>query len=104
TNSVVRVVVSQGDHLLDAFVPDEPAVEAAFNRGLTFFTAQTTVSNAWRSMVGTNDIVGIKVFSSPGPVCGTRPAVVAAIARGLLAAGLPANHVIIWDRHAADLQ
>jgi hypothetical protein len=104
TNSVVHVTVVQGDHLLDAYVPDEARVEAAFNRGLTFFTSQSTVSNAWLSLVATKDIVGIKVFSAPGPICGTRPAVVAAMVRGLLAAGLPPDHVIIWDRHSSDLQ
>jgi hypothetical protein len=37
-------------------------------------------------------------------VCGTRAAVVAAIVRGLFAAGLPPSQIIIWDRHAADLR
>jgi hypothetical protein len=104
TNSMVRVVVAQANHLLDAFVPDEDRVEDAFDRGLTFFSNTTTVSNAWRSMLAPHDIVGIKVFSAPGPVCGTRPAVAAAIVRGLLAAGLPGDHIIIWDKRASDLR
>jgi len=104
TNSVAHVTVVQGDHLLNAFVPDDARVEDAFNRGLIFFTGKTTVSNAWRSLVTPKDIVGIKVFSAPGPVCGTRPAVVAAMVRGLLAAGQPPDQIIIWDRHASDLQ
>jgi len=104
TNALVRVVVAQGENLLDAFLPLAPRVEAAFNRGLTYFTGETTVSNAWRTLVATNDVVGIKVFSEPGPVCGTRPAVVAAIVRGLLAAGQPPDQIIIWDRHLEDLQ
>ncbi len=104
TNSAVRVVVLQGDNLLDAFLPNEARVAAAFNRGLTFFTGTTTVSNAWRSLVTTNDTVGIKVFSQPGQLSGTRPAVVAVIVRGLLAAGLPPGQIIIWDKHAGDLR
>lgn len=100
----MRVVVVQGDHLLNAFLPDETRVEAAFDRGLTSFTQATTVSNAWRSLVAPSDIVGIKVFSSPGPVAGTRPAVVEAIVHGLLAAGLRRDHIIIWDRHEGDLR
>ena len=104
TNSAVRIVVAQGDNLLQAFLPDEARVENAFNRGLACFTRQTTVSNAWLSLLATNDIVGIKVFSEPGPVAGTRPAVVAAIVHGLLAAGLPPGRIIIWDRHAEDLR
>lgn len=104
TNSATRIVVVHGAHLLNAFLPDKARVEAAFDRGLTLFTHEATVSNAWRSLVTSNDVVGIKVFSEPGPVCGTRPAVVAAVVHGLLAAGLPTNHIIIWDRHADDLQ
>jgi hypothetical protein len=104
TNSVVRVVVERDSQMLNAFQPDEARVEAAFNRGLTFYTGHTTVSDAWLSLVSKKDVVGIKVFSAPGPVCGTRPAVVTAIVRGLQAAGLPAEHIIIWDRRASDLQ
>jgi hypothetical protein len=104
TNSSARVVVVREENLLNAFLADELRVEAVFNRGLLFFTRETTVSNAWRSLVATNDTVGIKVFSEPGPVCGTRPAVVSAIVRGLLAAGLPPEQIIIWDRHAEDLR
>ena len=104
TNSSVRVVILQGENLLDAFLPNDARVNAAFNRGLTYFTQTTTVSNAWRTLVATNDIVGIKVFSAPGPLAGTRPAVVAAIVRGLLAAGQPPGQIMIWDRHAGDLR
>ncbi len=104
TNSAVRVVVLQGENLLDAYLPNEARVDAAFNRGLTFFTRTTSVSEAWRSLVATNDTVGIKVFSTPGPLSGTRPAVVAAIVRGLLAAGQPPGQIVIWDRRAGDLR
>ncbi len=44
------------------------------------------------------------MFSAPGPVAGTRPAVVAAIVHGLLAAGLTPGQILIWDRHADDLR
>ena len=74
------------------------------NRAITNLTRKATVSDAWRSLVTTQDIVGIKVFSVPGPNSGTRPAVVAAVVEGLLAAGLPPNHIIVWDRHITDLR
>jgi hypothetical protein len=104
TNSSVRIVVVQGSHLLNAYLPETDRVEAAFNRGLTFFTSEPSPAAAWRSLVTTNDTVGIKVFTAPGPVAGTRTAVVAAMVHGLLAAGLPPDHIIIWDRHLGDLQ
>jgi hypothetical protein len=104
TNSAARIVIAQGENLLNAFLPDEARVEKVFNIGLTNFTHTADVAESWRSLVQTNDVVGIKVFSEPGPLAGTRPAVVAVIVRGLLAAGLPGNKIIIWDKSAADLR
>ncbi len=40
----------------------------------------------------------------PGPNSGTRPAVVAAIVEGLLAAGLPPKRIIVWDRETGHLR
>lgn len=104
TNSAVRVVEVDGRNLLSAYLADDERVAAAFDLGLLTFTRQSSVSNAWLSLVQTDDTVGIKVFSQPGPLSGTRPAVVAAMVRGLLAAGLPPRHIIIWDKHAQDLR
>jgi hypothetical protein len=103
-SSSARVVLVQGENLLNTYLADDDRVAAAFNRGLMAFTRTPEAGAAWRGLVQTNDIVGIKVFSVPGPLCGTRPAVVAAIVRGLLAAGLPPDHIIIWDKHAYDLR
>ena len=103
-HAAARVVVAGGENLLDAYLPDNARVAAVFNRGLTQFTRTASPAAAWRSLVVTNDLVGIKVFSAPGPLAGTHPAVVAAVVRGLLAAGLPAGRIIIWDKHAEDLR
>lgn len=103
-SSSARVVVVQGQNLLNAFLSNDERVEAAFNRGLLALTRATNAVIAWHGLVSTNDIVGIKVFSLPGPLCGTRPAVVAAIVHGLLAAGLLPSHIIIWDKHSYDLR
>ena len=104
TNAVARVVIMQGQNLLNTFLADDAEVDGAFNRGLIQFTQTTNVSAAWHSLVTTNDTVGIKVFSQPGPLNGTRPAVVSAIVHGLVEAGLPPEHVVIWDKHARDLK
>ena len=86
------------------YQPNADAIQAMVNRGITNFTGRATVAEAWRSLVSTNDVVGIKVYSAPGPINGTRPAVVAAVIHGLLDAGLPGKHIIIWDRDADDLR
>jgi hypothetical protein len=73
-------------------------------RGLTNLTHKPTGIEAWRSLVSTQDVVGIKVYSVPGPNSGTRPAVAAGVIEGLLAAGLPPTNIIVWDRQAVDLR
>ncbi len=72
--------------------------------GLTNLTGKLSVAEACRSLVSTQDVVGIKVFSPPGPTSGTRPAVVAGIVEALLASGLPPKSIIIWDKQARDLR
>lgn len=72
--------------------------------GLTNLTGKSTSTEAWRSLVSTQEVVGIKVFSPPGANSGTRPAVVMAIVEGLLAAGLPPKSIVVWDRQATDLR
>jgi hypothetical protein len=59
---------------------------------------------AWRSLVATNDIIGIKVYCAPGPDAGTRLPVVAGLVETLLAAKVPPANIIIWDRQKAELR
>jgi len=104
TNPPTRVVIVENPGAVTAFQPDAAIVQDMVGRGLTSFTGKTTIADAWRSLVATQDVVGIKVCAEPGEISGTRPAVVAAVIRGLLDAGLPADHIIIWDKHADDLR
>lgn len=99
-----RVVITQDDRATDAFAPRRDHVRLMVNRAITNLTHCATVPEAWRSLVATQEVVGIKVFSAPGPHSGTRPAVVAAVIEGLLAAGLPPKQIIVWDRRLTDLR
>ena len=103
-NPTARVVMAEGKNLLNAYLADEARVKEVFNHGLTQFTHTPNAAAAWRSLVTTNDVVGVKVYSAPGPLTGSRPAVVAAVVDGLRAAGLAANQIIIWDKRADDLR
>jgi len=104
TNTSTRVVIVENPKAVADFQPDTAIVQAMVNRGLTNLTGYATVAAAWRSLVSTQDVVGIKVFSEPGEISGTRPAVVAGVIHGLLGAGVPADHIIIWDKQADDLR
>jgi hypothetical protein len=101
---LARVVIVQDPQALDAFKPRLEKVRAMVSRALTNLTSKSSLAEAWLSLISTQDIVGLKVFSLPGPNSGTRPAVVAAVIEGLLSSGLPPNHIIIWDKHVTDLR
>lgn len=99
-----RVVIAEEAQATSAFEPQPAIVQDMVNRALLELTGKEDVIQAWRSLVSTQDVVGLKVYCAPGPTSGTRPAVVSAVVRGLLAAGLPPSHIIIWDKQLADLR
>jgi Domain of unknown function (DUF362) len=104
TNAAAHVTIVQSENIMTAFQPDAAAVEERFNLGFIIFSRGTNLADGWRKLVSTNDTVGIKVFSQPGPVSGTRPAVVTAVIHGLRAAGVPADKIIIWDKREDNLR
>jgi len=104
TNTSARVVIVEDPQATFNFQPDSARVQTMVNRGITNLTGKATLAAAWRSLVSTQDIVGIKVVSAPGSISGTRPAVVAAVIHGLLEAGVPGDQIIIWDKYEADLR
>ncbi len=104
TAARARVVITHDAEATDAFQPRPEKVRALVNDGITHLTRRPTVAEAWRSLISTQDIIGIKVLSAPGANSGTRPAVVAAVVEGLLEARVPAQRIIIWDKHWADLR
>jgi hypothetical protein len=98
------VVTVQDPEATQAFEPRPARIQVMVERAITNLTGKATVPEAWRSLVRTHDVVGIKVYSLPGPHSGTRPAVAAAVVEGLLAAGLPPRQIVVWDRQTADLR
>jgi hypothetical protein len=104
TNDTSHVVIIENASAISDFQPNDAVVQNMVNRGVSHLTGKPDVSAAWLSLVSTNDIVGIKVFSAAGSINGTRPAVVAAVVHDLLNVGVPPEHVIIWDKRAEDLR
>ena len=105
-----QVLIVSDPEATEAFRARPERVRPLVERAITKFTGKDALAEAWRHVLSTNDIVatnevvGIKVFSPPGPNSGTRPAVVGAIIEGLLAAGLPPQHIIVWDKQMIDLR
>ena len=99
-----RVVIAENPHATVAFEAQPAIVKSIVDRGILKLTGKPDLKQAWRVFVSPQDVVGIKVYSGPGANSGTRPAVAAAVVEGLLAAGLPPSHVIIWDKRLLDLR
>lgn len=99
-----RVVIVEDPGVMESLLPAPERIRLMVDCGITNLTAKTNVSVAWTSLVSTQDVIGIKVFSTPGPNSGTRPAVVAAVVQDLITAGVPATNIIVWDRRAIDLR
>lgn len=99
-----RVVVVEDARATSAFEPDQNVVRKMVERGIVRFTGKTNSASAWKSLVSAKDVIGIKVFSTPGPNSGTRPAVVGAVIEELLGAGMKPTNIVIWDKHLWDLR
>ncbi len=99
-----RVIIVHDPQATDAFQPRQERIDDMLNRGLATLTGKTAPVAAWRALVSTQDVVGIKVYCSPGQDSGTRPAVAAAVVEGLLAAKLPPRNIIVWDKELEDLR
>jgi hypothetical protein len=99
-----RVVIVENSNATIAFEPQPKIVQGMVDRGILKLTGTSDLKEAWRMFVSTQDIVGIKVYSGPGANSGTRPTVAGAVVEGLLKAGLPPAHIIIWDKRLLDLR
>lgn len=98
------VIIVHDPRATVAFAAQADVVADMVARGVMAVTGQDSVSAAWRALVQPEDVVGVKVHSPPGPLSGTRPAVAAAVVRGLLDAGHPPSRIVIWDRRMSDLR
>jgi hypothetical protein len=99
-----RVIIAQHSGAITAFEPRLDIIRSLVDRGLTNLTGKPTPPLAWRSLLSTQDVVGLKVFSAPGANSGTHPAVVEAVVQSLLEAALPAKQIIIWDKQLGHLR
>lgn len=102
--STSRVVAVGDPDAMKDYTVRPAAVRRMVDKGLRRWTGAVTVAEAWQSLVGTNEVIGIKVFAAPDGMAGTRLATVAALVEGLLEAGCPPANVIVWDRQMNDLQ
>ncbi|MFP4055304.1 MAG: DUF362 domain-containing protein [Candidatus Brocadiia bacterium] len=74
-------------------------VDAAVAR----LVGETRATEAWKRLVGPDDVVGIKVNCLAGRRLSTRIEVVRAVADGVRRAGVKPERIVVWDRKLNDL-
>jgi len=75
-----------------------PVVEEMISRGMRELTGVKDARDAWRSFFEPNDVVGIKVNCSGAPLVMSSPEVVADIVKNLMAVGVQAKNIWIYER------
>lgn len=99
-----RIAVVEGRRLRNASGDPHPGrIAQALDEGVeALFGAKA--EDVWPRLVGPKDTVGIKVNTLSGRGMCTNPEVVEAIAHRLAEAGVPENHIIVWDKADQDLR
>ena len=78
--------------------PTQAAADAMVDRAVMELTGQHDVAAAWRQLVHPNDRVGIKTNGLGLRNIASNKETVLAIVRGVIAAGVPANQVWVYDQ------
>lgn len=83
---------------------NQPAVSGMISSGMSALTGLKDSRDAWASFFMPKDVVGIKVNCSGAPQVCSRPEVVGDIVRNLIAVGLPAKNIWIYERFIDQLE
>jgi hypothetical protein len=92
------VYVGGDPALMNGYTPNPVAVSDLTDQLILAATGQKTIAAAWRTLVKPTDRIGIKIAAAGGRDFSTHAPIVQALLRGLVQAGIPASHVVIWDR------
>ncbi len=82
----------------------EAAVRAMVDAGMKALTDESAANDAWARLFVPSDIVALKVNPSGAPGTVTSIALVREVIRALTAIGIPAKHLIVYDRHSNQLE
>jgi uncharacterized protein (DUF362 family) len=85
----------------------KPQIEPArqmVKEGMLALTGAATINEAWRQFVKPGEKVGLKVNPVAGKELTTSIEITRAVVDQLLAAGIPASDIVIWDRRLFELE
>jgi len=79
-------------------------VKQMISSGMKTLTGDARQEDAWARFISPKDVVGIKVNCSGAPRIRSSPEIVAVIAENLIAVGVPAKQIYVYERFDNQLQ
>jgi uncharacterized protein (DUF362 family) len=100
-----KVVIARDPALRAAGgLPDSSRVLKMLDRAMQSFYGGDSPADAWKKVVRTGEVIGLKVNCLSGRGAATSPVLVEAICERLQQAGIPQKDIVIWDRLNSDLE
>jgi len=96
-NKKSKVVSTACDDVLTGSEYNPDAVHKMFETGLKELTGKNSIKNAWASLFGPEDIVGIKINGVGAPKISSSLATINETIAGLKSAGVKENNIIVWE-------
>jgi len=91
------------DAVDDSDTVDAAVVKPMVDEAVAKLVGIASAPAAWKNLFGPRDVVTVKINCLFGIGACTHREVTEAVAAGLLAAGVPANSISVWDRDEGDL-
>ena len=84
--------------------PKQEAADKMVMEGMLALTGAASIHDAWRQFVKPGEKIGLKVNPVAGKELTTSIEITRAVANQLVAAGIPASDIVIWDRRQFELE
>jgi hypothetical protein len=99
------VIWSEDPDIVQRFAVNGETARAMVDRCLLTLTSAPDLRTAWTRLgVTPQDVVGIKIATMGGLLMSSHRPIVQAVCDGLIAAGVPPAHIIVWDKDASDMR
>ena len=103
--SLSPVIWAENPDVVQRFAVNNGMVELMVDSALLKLTSAPDIGTAWTRLgITPQDVVGIKITTMGGQLLSTHRPIIQAICDGLQAAGVSPEHIIIWDKSAADMR
>jgi uncharacterized protein (DUF362 family) len=101
-----RVIRVHAEGAIDAQTDavNRPVVQQMLDAGMQELTGERRPADAWARFIAPEDVIGIKVNCSGAPQIRSSPEIVSGIVENVMAVGVPASRIYIYERFANQMR